>query len=74
VGTLSPWVNQPGRDADHSSPSNAEVKNGGTIPSLTHVFKAQCLIKHRDSFTFFKDLYSDILKMNELIKKRNLGK
>jgi hypothetical protein len=25
-GTLSPWVKRPGREADHSPPSNAEVK------------------------------------------------
>jgi hypothetical protein len=30
-----PWgVKRPGRDADHSPPSSAEVKNGGAIPEL----------------------------------------
>jgi hypothetical protein len=29
-----------GHEADHSSPSSAEVKNGGAIPPLPHVFMA----------------------------------
>jgi hypothetical protein len=29
-----------GHEADHSSPSNAEEKNGGAIPPITHVFMA----------------------------------
>jgi hypothetical protein len=28
-------VKRPGREADHSPPSNAEVKNGGAVPPLT---------------------------------------
>jgi hypothetical protein len=38
LGTLSPGVKRPGREADHSPPSSAEV-NGGVIlphPSLWH--------------------------------------
>jgi hypothetical protein len=26
-GVLSPWVKQPGREADHKTPSTAKVKN-----------------------------------------------
>jgi hypothetical protein len=37
-GALSPGVKRPGREADHSPPSNAEVKNGGAIPSLAHMY------------------------------------
>jgi hypothetical protein len=33
-GTLSPGVKRPGREADHSPPSSAEVKNGGAIHPL----------------------------------------
>jgi hypothetical protein len=33
-GALSPRVKRPGREADHSSPSNSEVNNGGAIPLL----------------------------------------
>jgi hypothetical protein len=36
---LSPEVKRPGCEADHSPPSSAEVKNGGTIPPL-HVLMA----------------------------------
>jgi hypothetical protein len=40
-GALSPGVKRPGRYADHSPPSSAEVKNGGTIPPLPqYVFVA----------------------------------
>jgi hypothetical protein len=34
TGALSSEVKRPGREADHSSPSNPEVKNGGAIPPL----------------------------------------
>jgi hypothetical protein len=33
---LSPVVKRPGREADHSSPSSAEVKNVGATPPLSH--------------------------------------
>jgi hypothetical protein len=29
-------INRPGREADHSPPTNAEVTNGGAIPPLSH--------------------------------------
>jgi hypothetical protein len=35
--TLSPEVKQLGHEADHSPPSNAEVKYGGAIPPLPHM-------------------------------------
>jgi hypothetical protein len=31
LGALSLWVKWPGREVNHSPPSNAEVKNGGDI-------------------------------------------
>jgi hypothetical protein len=31
---LSPGTKQPGREADHSMPFSAEIKNGGAIPTL----------------------------------------
>jgi hypothetical protein len=36
VGSVGsyPGVKRPGREADNSPPSNAEVKNGGAIPPL----------------------------------------
>jgi hypothetical protein len=33
---ISPGVKQQGREAEHSSPSGAEVNNGGAISSLPH--------------------------------------
>jgi hypothetical protein len=33
-GALSPRVKWPGHEADHTSASSAEIRNGGTIPPL----------------------------------------
>jgi hypothetical protein len=42
---ISMGVEGPGREADHSPPSSAEVKNGGAVPLLSHtVFTAWCSI------------------------------
>jgi hypothetical protein len=49
---LSLGVKRPGREADHSPPSSAEVKNTWSYTSTpTYVFMAWCLAKHRDNFT-----------------------
>jgi hypothetical protein len=45
TGELSPGVKRPRREADHSPPSNVEVKNSGAIPQLPpHIFMAWRLI------------------------------
>jgi hypothetical protein len=50
-GAVSPFVKQPGREADHSPPSSAEVKNVWSYTSTPqHVFMAWCLVKHRNYF------------------------
>jgi hypothetical protein len=36
LGDRLPGVKRPGREADHSPPSSAEVRNGGAIPPLPH--------------------------------------
>jgi hypothetical protein len=49
---LSLGVKRPGREADHSLPSSAEVQNAWRYTSTPqYVFMAWCLVKHRD-FTF----------------------
>jgi hypothetical protein len=46
-------VKRPGRDADHSPPSIAEVKNAWSYTfTPQYVFMVWCLVKHRDNFTF----------------------
>jgi hypothetical protein len=41
TGGSFPWgIKQQRRQADHSSPSSAEVKEGGAIPPLPHIFIA----------------------------------
>jgi len=45
-GALSPEVKRPGREAPHSPPSSAEVKNAWSYTSTPrYVFTAWCLIK-----------------------------
>jgi hypothetical protein len=52
-GVLSKEVKQPGREADHSPTSSAEVKNAWSCTSTSqYVFMSWCLVKHRDSFIF----------------------
>jgi hypothetical protein len=44
---------RPKREADHSPPSGAEVKNVWSYTSTPqYVFMAWCLLKHKDNFTF----------------------
>jgi hypothetical protein len=49
-GALSPWVKRPGRDADHSPPSSAEVNAWSYTSTPQYAFMAWCLVKHRDNF------------------------
>jgi hypothetical protein len=39
-------IKWPGHKADHSSPSGAEVKNGGAVPPLTHIFPWHSALLH----------------------------
>jgi hypothetical protein len=49
-------IKRPGRETDQSPPSSSEVKNAWSYTSIPpYVFKAWCLLKHRDfifTFTF----------------------
>jgi len=50
---LSPRAKRPEREADHSTPSSAEVKNVRSYTSTpAYVFMIWCLVKHGDNFTF----------------------
>jgi hypothetical protein len=52
-GFLSLGVKRLGREADHSPPSSAEVKNAWSYNSTPqYVFIGWCLVKHGDIFTF----------------------
>jgi hypothetical protein len=49
-GALSLGVKRPGREADRSPPSSAEVKIAWSYTSAPqYVFMAWCLVKHRDT-------------------------
>jgi hypothetical protein len=56
TGTWALWmgVKRPGREADNSPPSSAEVRNGGPAPPLPpkRLWHSAGLIKHRDNVTF----------------------
>jgi hypothetical protein len=41
LGATTPEVKRPEPEADHSHLSSADVKNGGVVPPLLHVFKGQ---------------------------------
>jgi hypothetical protein len=63
----------PEREADHSLPSNAEVKNDGVIPLLPHTssWRGAYLIKSRDNFTF--TFAENTVEVSDLkLKKLNL--
>jgi len=46
-------VKQPGREADHSSPSSVEVKNAWSYTTTPqYAFIALWLVKYKDNFTF----------------------
>jgi len=52
-GSLFLEVKRPGREADRSSPSGAEVKNAWKYTSTPqYVFMAWFLVKHRDTFQY----------------------
>jgi hypothetical protein len=52
-GALSLGLKRPGREADHFSPSSAEVRNPWNYTSTPqNVFMAWDLVKNRDYFTF----------------------
>jgi hypothetical protein len=59
---ISWGVKLPERAADHSPASSIEVKNGGTIPPVTHLSsrRGATLLKLWDKFTFY------ILKITQL--------
>jgi hypothetical protein len=63
-----PREKRPGREADQSPPSSAEVKNAWSYTSNSqYVCMARCLVKHRDNFTFYlylTDLDVCLLKTN----------
>jgi hypothetical protein len=58
LGSLFLGVKRPGREADHSPPSSAKVKNVWSYTStLQYVFIALCLAMQRYNFTFYLLLY-----------------
>jgi hypothetical protein len=64
-GALSLGIKGPGREADHSPPSNAEVKNAWSYTSTPqYVFMAWCLVNHRDNFTFLHLILVHMYKYN----------
>jgi hypothetical protein len=54
TGGSIPGEKRPGREADHSTPSGAEVKNVWSYTCTPpYVFMVLCSFKHKDDFTFY---------------------
>jgi hypothetical protein len=56
LGALLLGLKRPSREADHSPPSSAEMKNAWNYTSTPqYALKASCSVKkkHRDNFTFY---------------------
>jgi hypothetical protein len=72
-GALSRGVKRPGREADHSPPSSAEVNNVWSYTSTPqYVFMAWCLIKHRENFTFIYLFLSEVMTL-DFLQSKNFG-
>jgi hypothetical protein len=73
-GALSLGIKRPGRDADHSPPSSAEVKEWVELyihsPNMPSWHGAQ--LKHRDNFTF--TLHGKIKQVNNTVGLSNKWK
>jgi hypothetical protein len=54
TGALSFGVNRPGREADHSTPSGADIKKAWNYTSTPPVLLRGVVLRknHRDNFTF----------------------
>jgi hypothetical protein len=50
---LSPGVKRPGRDADHSPPSSAKVKNAWRYTSTSPIRLHGVVLSHTDNFTSY---------------------
>jgi hypothetical protein len=72
---LSKGVKQQGREADHSLPSNAEVKKDGALPPLPHMssWYSAYLFSHRDYFTFTFTFRPETNKHLDLIGRKGPG-
>jgi hypothetical protein len=60
TNVLSLEVNRPGRGADDSPPSSTEAKNARVNLDPQYVFRAWCLVKHRDNFIVFQYLLDSV--------------
>jgi hypothetical protein len=62
-GVLSLGLKRPVREADHSLPPSAEIKNAWSYTSTPqYICMAWCLVKHRYNFTFtFTFTFSSLL-------------
>jgi hypothetical protein len=69
VGSF-PGVKRPGREADHSPQSTAEIKNAWSYTSTPqYIFMVWCLVKLRDNFTL---LYFTIKIISSFLSNRKI--
>jgi hypothetical protein len=61
-GYISLEVNRPGREADQSPPYSTEAKNAWSYTSISqYAFIAWCLVKHRDNFTYMRQILEKLV-------------
>jgi hypothetical protein len=74
---FSPGVKLPGRQADNSPQTSAEVEYGGFIRLLSpYIFRVRCLIKASINFTFTSTFISSHISLlslrNEITEKHQM--
>jgi hypothetical protein len=68
TGALSLGMKRPGREADDSPPSSAEIKNAWSYTSTPpYVFMAWCVVKHRNNSTSTYLLFSTLFLLFYLL-------
>jgi hypothetical protein len=65
-GRLSPWIKRPGRETDNSLQLVPKSRIRGSIHPLPHTpsWRSAQLVKHRDNFIFFGDVFLCSLTTN----------
>jgi hypothetical protein len=72
TGALSPGIKRPGREADHSSPTSAEVKDNGSIYPLSNTFSC-VVLNYLSTGTTFKEGWTELRHFYFLVDAIRMG-
>jgi hypothetical protein len=64
IGDSFLGVKLPGREADLSLPTSAELKETWICTAAPHVFMAKCLVKHRDFISVGFEVFTAMTQKN----------